>query len=253
MHRALPPLAAIVPFCLFIALWEAIATSRGDVAFLVGRPSSIILHLARDVTHGELFADLVVTLSCAIAGLLIGVVVGFLIGLAVASRPFADKSLSPFINLLTVVPLFATGPLIVLIAGQGLASKVLLSSLSVSFFAVGLTYQHVKLTPAPLLEAIKIMSQSDTSVLQLVQAPYAALRLTTNARLLFGVAVTGVLIGEFLGSRAGVGRYIIVAEGLFDVNRIWAGIVLLSVAAILFGLVFAGLERFARSHLGKET
>lgn len=253
MTRRIFPFIALVPFVLFLLVWEYVADSNDKVAFLAGQPSVIAARLIADLRGNALFDDLAVTIGCAIAGLTGGTLIGFSVGVGVGTNRFLDQSLSPFLNLLTVIPLFAAGPLIILIAGQGVESKILLSALSVSFFAVGLTYQHVKLTPNCLIETIRVLGRSEEKVIRLVYLPYAALRLTTNLRLLFGVAVTGVVIGEFLGAKNGIGRYIIVAEGLFDVDRIWAGILLLSGTAMLVGLLFAQVENFARRHLGKEN
>jgi NitT/TauT family transport system permease protein len=156
------------------------------------------------------------------------------------------------INSLAVIPLFAAGPLIVFATGQGLASKIFLSTLSVSFFAIALSYQHARLVPSTLMESVRIQAGRHREPIFFVQLPYAALRLCTNLRLLFGVAVTGTVIGEFLGASMGIGRFIVVAEGLFDVNRIWAGIFVLSSASIIIGLGLARLEDMARKRLGKE-
>lgn len=245
-------IGALIPFVAFLGLWEAVSRANRNVEFLAGRPTRIATLLIHDLVNSNLFYDLGLTISCAIIGLSIGAGFGFLVGVIVGTSRALDHAVSPFVNLLTVIPLFAAGPLIVLVAGQGVGSKIVLSSLTVSFFAVGLTYQHAKLTPNHLMEVVLIHAGKRTAVIRHVQAPYAALRLATNARLLFGVAVTGVIIGEFLGASMGVGRYIIVAEGLFDVNRIWVGIILLTLSSIAIGLGFTRLEMFARRHLGRE-
>jgi NitT/TauT family transport system permease protein len=242
----------LLPLAALLGLWEFAASSSNQTAFLIGRPSLIGPILVEEIMSKGLLFDLSVTLGCALLGLIFGTFGGFGVGLAVATNSLADRAFSPVVNLLAVIPLFAAGPLLVLVAGQGLASKIFLSALSVSFFAIALTYQHAKLTPAAMIEGVQIQARSVGAAIRFVQAPYAALRLTTNLRILFGVAVTGAIVGEFLGASMGIGRFIVVAEGLFDVNRIWAGIALLSLASIIVGIGLARLEKFARRRLGKE-
>lgn len=242
----------IFPLAGFLIIWELLAAVSKKTAFLVGQPTRIVLILAEEVIHHGLVIELAVTLSCALVGLTLGAGLGFMSGIVVATNRPVDRALSPIINLLAVIPLFAAGPLLVFLAGQGFSSKILLSTLSVSFFAIALTYQHAKLTPTSMIETVTIQSGRELAAIRYVLVPYSALRLITNLRVLFGVAVTGVVVGEFLGASMGIGRFIMVSEGLFDVNRIWAGIALLSAAAICIGIALARLEEFARKRLGKE-
>jgi NitT/TauT family transport system permease protein len=237
------------PMAVLAIMWEFLAARSHFLAFLIGRPSIIFSNLIDDVGQTSVLTDLGVTLATALCGLVLGCVCGYALGLLVATRRNADLAFAPIINMLSVIPLFAVGPLIVFIAGQGVGSKILLSFATVSFLAIALTYQHAKLAPSGLKESVFIQSGRMSAVLRYVEAPYAALRLVTNLRSLFGMAVAGALIGEFLGSSHGIGRYIVVAEGLFDVNRIWVGVFLLSVSAIIIGLGLAKLESLARARL----
>lgn len=241
-----------MPFAMLLMAWEVWASSSSQTAFLLGQPTAIFSILLDEVRDGGLLADLAVTLICAIIGMVFGLLIGFATGVIVATSHHADRAFSPIVNLLSVIPLFAIGPLLVFAAGQGFAPKVLLSALSVGFYTVALTYQNVKLTPTAYVEAVRIQSGSDLAVTRYAQIPYSALRLVTNLRVLFGAAVTGTIVGEFLGASAGIGRFIVVAEGLFDVNRIWVGIVLLSLASVGVALCLMPLEKFARLRLGKE-
>lgn len=239
----------LFPLAALTSVWEFFSARSQFLAFLIGRPSAIASNLINDVGQTSVLADLGVTLATAICGLIIGSACGYALGLLVATRRNVDLAFAPIINMLSVIPLFAVGPLIVFVAGQGVGSKILLSFATVSFLAISLTYQHAKLAPPGLKESVFIQSGRKSAVLWYVEAPYAALRLATNLRSLFGMAVAGALIGEFLGSSHGIGRYIVVAEGLFDVNRIWVGVLLLSASAIIIGFGLAKLESLARVRL----
>ena len=248
--NALRTLALVIlPLAALAAVWEWATSGSTFLAFLIGRPSAIAANLIQDVGSTGLLRDLAITLLTSSIGLILGCLAGYATGLLVATRPSADLAFAPIINMLSVIPLFAIGPLLVFVAGQGMASKVLLSFLTVMFLSIALTYQHTKLAPVGLKESIFIQSGKKSAVLRYVEAPYAALRLLTNLRSLFGMAVAGSLIGEFLGGSHGIGRYIVIAEGLYDVNRIWVGVVLLSISAIVAGLLLGKLENFARARL----
>jgi NitT/TauT family transport system permease protein len=231
------------------ALWEWLVPARSTLEFLVGRPSSIVSAAQDDFINERLIGRLMYTLVNALCGLLIGLALGYLCGMSVALSKSYERIISPVFNTLSVIPLFAVGPLTIFMFGNGAVSKVFLSAIAVAFLAIALTYQYVRSTPAHLREAVLIQSGSRRAVIRHVDAPFAFLKLLTNLRSLFGMAVGGAIIGEFLGATNGIGQYIVIAEGLFDVNRIWVGVFGLSVTTILIGSGFALVERAAHDRL----
>lgn len=248
MNRAIIPLI-VLAFASLLGIWEIISRQDRFVGFLLGQPTFILRDLVSDTLDAGLVGHVAYTLTAAILGLLIGACVGALAGFGVAYNKSGDIALSPILNVLSVVPLFAIGPMTIFWFGQGIASKIFLAALASALLAAALTYQHMRSTPVAMKELVSVMARRRSAVFWRVEAPYASLSLLTNSRALFGVAVSGAVIGEFIGSNRGVGHYILVAEGLFDVNRIWAGVIALSIGAVALAWIGVRLENFARARL----
>lgn len=236
-------------FATLLGVWEFVVSREPFLGFLLGQPSFIGRVLAHDILEAGLLGHVAYTLSAAVLGLLAGGLAGTLAGFGVAYNKTGDVALSPILNVLSVVPLFAIGPMTIFWFGQGIASKVFLAGLACALLSAALIYQHVRSTPPAMKELVWVMGSKRSAVFWHVEVPYASLSLLTNTRALFGVAVSGAVIGEFIGANRGVGHYIVVAEGLYDVNRIWAGVVALSFGALALAWVGVKLESFARSRL----
>jgi NitT/TauT family transport system permease protein len=249
MNRLSPVVAAVVAVGLLLSAWEIAVMDNAFLAFLVGKPSEIGQILIDDTFNAGLLSHVGYTLTAAIIGLLIGTSAGLSIGLAVGYNRSAELAFSPMMNALSVIPLFAIGPMTVFWFGQDQASKIFLSALATALLASTLTYQHMRSTPQAMRELVSAMAGRRSKIFWVVEAPFATLSLLTNTRALLGAAVSGAIIGEFIGANRGVGHYIVVAEGLYDVNRIWAGVLALSFGAIFLGWLGVQLETFARSRL----
>jgi NitT/TauT family transport system permease protein len=248
VNRLVIPGIAIA-FVTLIGIWELIVSRDPFLRFLVGQPSFIGSALVTDVLETGLLGHVAYTLSAAVLGLIIGGAIGAIAGFGVAYNKTGDVALSPILNVLSVVPLFAIGPMTIFWFGQGIASKVFLAALAAALLSAALIYQHVRSTPSAMKALVSVMARNRAAIFWRVEAPYASLSLLTNTRALFGVAVSGAVIGEFIGANRGVGHYIIIAEGLYDVNRIWAGVLALSLGAVLLAWFGIRLENFARARL----
>lgn len=242
-------LGIAIAFAALLGIWELLVSQDPFLGFLLGQPSFIGRVLIHDLLEAGLLGHVAYTLFAAVLGLLVGGTVGALTGFGVAYNKTGDVALSPILNVLSVVPLFAIGPMTIFWFGQGIASKVFLAALACALLSAALVYQHVRSTPSAMKELVGVMARRRSAVFWRVEVPYASLSLLTNTRALFGVAVSGAVIGEFIGANRGVGHYIVVAEGLYDVNRIWAGVLALSLGAVTLAWVGVKLESFARSRL----
>lgn len=243
MTRVMQYVALVATPLTLIAVWELAARADRMIAFSLGQPSQILRLLVTGATTGDLVYDVAITLSAALIGLVIGALAGFCIGALAGTNEAVDRALAPVLNVLSVIPLFAIGPVLIFSMGLGLGSKIFLSALASGFLAIALTYQHIRQTPASMMDLVSVTDPR--AVLREVQLPYAALKLMTNLRALLGAAIAGALVGEFIGSNAGVGHAILVAEGLFNVNGIWVGILALSIGAVVLGIAASWAERYA--------
>jgi NitT/TauT family transport system permease protein len=235
----------VAPAVILISLWQIIATANPAYDFTVGSPLGVARELRTLATSGNLVRDFGVTALEAVLGFATGTMLGTSVGLAMwTSRIFFMIS-RPYLVALGAVPVFAFGPVLIFWFGTGIWSKVVLGFLST--FIVALTQAYTGATEADpnLLRLTRAFGGTRTQMFFKIIVPSAALWVLSGIRLNIGMALLGAFVAEFISSRMGLGHMIIIAEGLYNVNQIWVGVIGIMALAILFHSFTLPIERWA--------
>jgi len=235
----------LAPAVAVICLWELMALSRPELDFTVGSPLGIIRECAALWNRGSLPRDIAVTSVEAFLGFLAGVVLGTLFGLTMWTSRTVFVISRPYLVALGSVPVFALAPVFVFWFGTGIWSKVVLGFLST--FVVAVVQAHTGATEADpnLLRLIAAFGGSRLDAFRKVIVPSAMIWVLSGIRLNIGMALLGAFVGEFISSRMGLGYLIIVAQGLYNVNQIWVGVVCIMAIAVLFHACTMPIEKWA--------
>ena len=127
--------------------------------------------------------------------------------------------------------------------GLGIASKVALGVTLVFFIVFFNVYQGVREVSYTVLANARILGASDRQLLRHVYVPSAMSRVFASLHNSVGLAFVGAVVGEYLGSSRGVGYVILQAEGTFDINSVFAGILVLTAFALLLDWMVTLAER----------
>ncbi len=127
--------------------------------------------------------------------------------------------------------------------GLGIASKVALGVTLVFFIVFFNVYQGVKEVSPVILANAKMLGASQRQLLRHVYLPSAMSWVFASLHNAVGLAFVGAVVGEYLGSAAGVGYLIHQAEGVFDINTVFAGILLLTAFALILDWAVTWAEK----------
>jgi NitT/TauT family transport system permease protein len=228
----------LVPFILFLVLWEAFVRVSEGASFFFGRPSRILFYLTTGIADGSLLKDFAVTLLETVLGFGLGSVLGAALGLGLWYSRIAFALFRPYIIALGSAPVFAFAPLIIVWFGTGLVSKVATAAISTIFVALLQAYMGASEVSSDYLLLMRSFHATKGQTFRKVIVPAAAVWVISAFKLNVGFAILGAFIGEFISSSAGLGHLILVAGGLFDISRVLTGIALLVIMALgLNGLV----------------
>jgi sulfonate transport system permease protein len=230
-----------------LLLWQLVA---GDLIagvrlvdpFFISSPGRIALDLKKGLSDGLLIRDVGITLLEAFAGLAIGMVTGVAVGLAFGMWKPLEQIGEPFMAALNALPRPAIAPLAVLWLGIGLASKILLAWSLVFFLVFYNTYLGVKTIDQDIINAIRVMRARPAQMIRIVIFPSVFSWIFAAFRLSVSYALIGAIIGEFVGSTAGLGYQLIAAEGLLQTDRVYSALVLVGVIAVLLTSMAKALE-----------
>jgi NitT/TauT family transport system permease protein len=235
---------------LFGAWWVAIKT--GALAeFFFGDPVKVLEQIVEWFATGEILAHLFATLAETVLAFIAGVALGILAGLWLGLSPLAAALLDPYIKALNAMPRVILGPIFIVWFGLGILSKVALGITLVFFVVFFNVFQGVREVSPTILANSRMLGASRSQLLRTVYIPSATSWVFSSLHTSVGMAFVGAVVGEYLGSARGVGYLILQAESTFDVNAVFAGILVLTVFALLLDTAVTLLER--RLTTGRRT
>ena len=172
----------------------------------------------------------------------IGSVLGLGIGLWLALAPTASALAEPYITALNAMPRVILAPIFAVWFGLGVLSKVALGVTLVFFIVFFNVYQGVKEVSPVVLANARMLGASKRQLLRYIYLPSATSWVFSSLHTSVGMAFVGAVVGEYLGSAKGVGYLILQAEGVFDINTVIAGIVVLTLFALLLDIAVSKIE-----------
>jgi len=215
-----------------------------QAAFFFGEPLKIFARIwAWFVTNADIYQHLGVTLLETVLAFGIGTALGLACGLWLALSPLAAAICDPYIKALNSMPRVILAPIFAVWFGLGVASKVALGVTLVFFIVFFNVYQGVKEVSPVVLANARMLGASQRQLLRHVYLPSATSWVFSSLHTSVGLAFVGAVVGEYLGSSRGVGYLILQAEGSFDINTVMAGILVLTVFALLLDAIVGRVEK----------
>jgi NitT/TauT family transport system permease protein len=193
--------------------------------------------------NADIYVHLGVTLVETVLAFGIGTVAGLGCGLWLALAPTASSILEPYIKAANSMPRVILAPIFALWFGLGIWSKVALAVTLVFFIVFFNVYQGVKEVSPVVLANARMLGANHRQLLRTVYLPSATSWVFSSLHTSVGLAFVGAVVGEYLGSARGVGYLILQAEGTFDVNTVFAGIVVLTAFALVLDGIVGVMER----------
>jgi NitT/TauT family transport system permease protein len=212
-------------------------------AFFFGEPLKVLNRVVIWFTEGRIYPHLWVTLQETLLAFFIGTALGLTFGLWLGRAPTINAIADPYIKATNAMPRVILAPIFMMWFGLGIWSKVALGVTLVFFIVFFNVYQGVKEVSPVLLANARMLGASKGQLLRHVYLPSATAWVFSSLHTAVGMAFVGAVVGEYLGSAKGVGYLIHEAEGALQINDVLAGIVVLTVFALLLDFAVTLLER----------
>jgi NitT/TauT family transport system permease protein len=212
-------------------------------AFFFGEPVKIFQVIWEWFSGGSIYRHLWVTLQETALAFGIGAALGLAFGLWLGLSPIASAIFDPYITAMNAMPRVVLAPIFMVWFGLGIWSKVALGVTLVFFIVFFNVYQGVKEVSPVVLNNAVMLGASRRQLLRYVYLPSATSWVFSSLHTAVGMAFVGAVVGEYLGSARGVGYLIQQAEGAFDINTVFAGILVLTAFALVLDFIVARVEK----------
>jgi NitT/TauT family transport system permease protein len=226
--------------------WELSGRMMWIDPFFFSMPSDIARQIwvwsTEGTSQGPLWQQVLVTLEETTLGFLIGSVMGIVCGIALGRNRLAADVFSIYIKIANSVPRVVLGSVFIIALGLGMASKVALAVVMVFFVVFANAFQGVREADRNMLSNAYILGASHRQVTLTVVLPSAMSWILASLHVSFGFALVGAVVGEFLGSRQGIGLLIATAQGAFNAAGVFAAMIVLAVVALAAEFLITRLE-----------
>ncbi|RRJ62372.1 ABC transporter permease [Paenibacillus oralis] len=234
----------IALFLVILLLWESGARTGLINAFFWSQPAEIARTWWTGVQSGSVWQDTFYTFRSTIYGFLLGTAGGTLIGLSFWWSKYYARIFEPFIIMFEAMPKLALAPIIVLVFGIGIGSKIAMGFAITVVITTLTTYNGVRSVDKDLVRMVYSLGASQLQVFSKVIVPTAIPAMISALRINIGLALTGAIVGEYIGSEQGLGRMIFYAGQTYEISLIWANIFNLSILSMLLYILVGRLEVF---------
>lgn len=231
---------ALIP--AFLLAWQILAWAAGGHSYILPAPWSVAqAWLDR---YDLILRHAVITAAEIVAGLALGSILGAGSALTMAASPHLRRAILPVLVASQAVPVFALAPVLVLWLGYGPASKIAMAVLVIYFPVSAAFLDGLRRTDPGWIELARTMNARPWAALLRVRMPAALPALASGLRVATAVAPIGAVIGEWVGSSAGLGFLMLQANARMQIPLMFAALLTLAVLAVLLYLVVdAALRR----------
>ncbi|SHJ70221.1 ABC transporter permease [Paramaledivibacter caminithermalis] len=223
---------------IFFALWELLAKLQLIDTFLTSYPSQMWKLFLKLSTSGSLFMHIGVSVFETVVGFILGTVFGTLVAVLLWWSDFISRVLDPYMVILNALPKTALAPIIIVWAGAGI-SGIIVTALMVSLVVTVLgVYGGFKEVDSDKIKMLETFGAKKYQILQKVIIPASIPTIINALKINVGLSWVGVIVGEFLVSRAGIGHLIVYGSQIFKLDLVMTSVIIL---AVLAGLMYQGV------------
>ena len=251
MNKVKILLIQLFVFFGFLLLWEVLSSREIINSFLFSKPSSIIQLLKKYIISGELYTHISISVYETVLGLLIGTTLGIVIAILLWWNKTLAKVMAPFLVILNALPKTALAPIFIIWAGTGVKGIVVVA-VSISLILTVLSsYNYFKNVDEEKIKMLKSFKASKFQILTKLILPANTVNLVDITKINIGMSWVGVIMGEFIVSRAGIGYLIVYGSQIFKLDLVMMGVFILAIIAYLMYQAVNILEKILKKKIGK--
>lgn len=223
--------------------WEVAGRMKWIDVLLFSYPSKIFGQLGKDVASGEIWSHLSVTVFETVVGFLLGTILGTLIAILIWWSPFLSKVLDPYLVVFNSMPKVALGPIFIVMFGAGFTA-IIMTTISITVIITTLVvYNSFNEVDPNYVKVVRTFGANRKQIFRKVIFPASFPAIVSTLKVNVGLAWIGVIVGEFLVAKEGLGYLIIYGFQVFNFTLVMSSLIVIAVVATFMYQLVAWLER----------
>ena len=223
----------ILIFILFITLWQILANKNIINTFITSSPKQIFITIKNLYIQNNLFPHILITIKETIISFILTSILSIIISIMLYNHNFIAKVLDPYLTILNSLPKVALGPIIIIWIGANTKSIILMAILISLIVSIQTIYNGFINTDKLNIKLLKTFNASKKDILINVVLKENKSTILNSFKINISMCLIGVIMGEFLTSKTGIGYLILYGSQVFNLNLVMSGIFILTIISIV--------------------
>ena len=243
LNKLLISITQISIFIFFIIIWQFLASHNYINSFITSSPSKILSTISKLYVENNLFIHIWITIKETIISFMITTLLSIIISIILYESVFLSKVIDPYLTILNSLPKVALGPIIIIWIGanqNGIITMAILISIIVSIQTI---YNGFVNTDKLKIKLLKTFNATKKDILFNVVIPSNKSTIINTLKINISMCLIGVIMGEFLTSKAGIGYLILYGSQVFNLDLVMTGIFLLTIISIIMYKIISEISK----------
>ncbi|MEM5768688.1 MAG: ABC transporter permease [Bacillota bacterium] len=232
-----------VIFCVVLA-WELIPRFNLVDSFIIPPFSNVAASLVKMLRSGELLIHLGASMQRSLAGLMLAILIGVPLGVTMGCIGRVERMMDPLLQIMRNTSVLAMFPIFILVFGLGETSKIAIIFWGALWPTLINSLDGVKNIEPILIKSARSMGVSSFTLFRKVVIPAITPSILTGIRLSAGISIIILVAAEMVGANKGLGFLIFYEEQKYEVPRMYAGIVTISLFGLFVNTMLVRLENY---------
>lgn len=228
---------------IFIVVWQILSDKKIINPFIFSSPKKIIETFGSLYINYDLFSHILTTLYETLIAFILGISLGFIIAILLYEFKILAKIVDPFLTMINSLPKVALGPIIIIWVGANMNSIIVMSILINLIISIMTIYNGFLNTDSYKIKLLKSFNANRLQILTKVVIPESYNTIISSLKINISMSLIGVIMGEFLVSKKGIGYLIIYGTQVFNLNIVMSGIIILILISFILYKIIDKIEK----------
>lgn len=228
---------------LLIVIWEVLARYKIINTFITSSPSNVVNTIVSLYNDNNLFNNIWTTIYETLISFGLGTAIGTLLAMIFWYFNFIYKVLDPYLTILNSLPKIALGPIIIIFFGANINSIIIMALLISVIVTVITVYNGFISTDKNKINLLKSFSANKMQIFRYAILPSSYPTIISSLKINISMTLIGVIMGEFLVSKEGIGYLINYGSQVFNLNLVISGIIILMIVSYLMYMIVSYIEK----------
>lgn len=228
---------------LLISIWELLAKYKVINTFITSSPSRVLSTIISLYNDNNLFNNIWTTIYETLISFSLGTIIGIITATILWYFNFIYKVLDPYLTILNSLPKIALGPIIIIFFGANINSIIIMALLISVIVTIITVYNGFISTDKNRINLLKSFSATKAQIFKYVILPSSYSTIISSLKINISMTLIGVIMGEFLVSKSGIGYLINYGSQVFNLNLVISGIIILMIVSYLMYIIVSYIEK----------